>query len=197
MPSGQGFILTPLDDLAMTAKKSLQISLKAIPETGREVEIDLGPEWFARWRAEDSSLEFADAHITGLVRLSKHGRDILVRGRLAGHLELACSRCLEAFTAPAATDFDLLLAPGPRAVSPAEEELSRTDLDLDYYTGEVVDLESLLREQIILLVPLKPLCDETCQGLCFHCGANLNRETCHCRTETVNSPFAHLAKLKS
>jgi uncharacterized protein len=180
----------------MTAKKTLQISLKAIPETGLEVEIDLEPEWFARWRAEDPSLEFADARITGLVRLSKHGRDILVRGRLAGHLELTCSRCLEAFAAPVATDFDLLLAPGPQAVSPEEEELSRTDLDLDYYTGEVVDLESLLREQIILLVPLKPLCDENCKGLCLQCGANLNRETCHCRTETVNSPFAHLAKLK-
>jgi len=175
----------------------LQVAIKAIPETGLEVEIDLAPEWFARWRAEDPSLEFADAHITGLVRLSKHGRDILVRGRLAGHLELTCSRCLEAFAAPAATDFDLLLAPGPQAVSSAEEELSLTDLDLDYYTGEVVDLESLLREQIILLAPLKPLCDETCKGLCCQCGANLNRETCHCRTETVNSPFAHRAKLKS
>lgn len=181
----------------MTAKNTLQISLKAIPETGLEVEIDLGPEWFARWRAEDPNLEFAEAHITGLVRLSKHGRDILVRGRLDGHLELACSRCLEAFAAPAATDFDLLLVPGPPAVSPEEEELSLTDLDLDYYTGEVVDLESLLREQIILLAPLKPLCDEACKGLCYQCGANLNRETCHCRTEIVNSPFAHLAKLKS
>jgi uncharacterized protein len=175
----------------------LQVAIKAIPETGREVEIDLGPEWFAHWRAEDSSLEFAEAHITGRVHLSKHGLDILVRGHLAGHLELACSRCLEAFTAPVAADFDLLLAPGPPALRPEEEELSRTDLDLDYYTGEVVDLESLLREQIILLAPLKPLCDENCKGLCFHCGANLNRETCQCRTETANTPFAHLAKLKS
>jgi uncharacterized protein len=196
MPKGQGFILTPPDDLIMTAKNTLQISLKAIPETGLEVEIDLEPEWFARWQAEDPNLEFADAHLTGLVRLSKHGRDILVRGRLAGHLGLACSRCLEAFAAPVAADFDLLLVPGPKAVSPEEEELSRTDLDLDYYTGEMVDLETLLREQIILLVPLKPLCDEACKGLCRHCGANLNRETCQCRTETANSPFAHLAKLK-
>jgi uncharacterized protein len=196
MLKGQGFILTPAPEPVMTAKNTLQISLKAIPETGLEVEIDLGPEWFARWRAEDPNLEFADAHITGLLRLAKHGRDILVRGRLGGHLKLACSRCLEAFTAPVAADFDLLLMPGPQAGSPEEEELSRTDLDLDYYTGEVVDLESLLREQIILLVPLKPLCDENCKGLCFHCGANLNRETCQCRPETANSPFAHLAKLK-
>jgi uncharacterized protein len=180
----------------MTAKNTLQIGIKAIPDTGLEVEIDLEPEWFARWRAEDPDLEFAGARITGRVRLEKHGRDILVRGHLAGHLQLNCSRCLESFAAPAAADFDLILAPGPAAALAAEEELSRPDLDLDYYTGQMVDLESLLREQIILMLPLKPLCEETCKGLCPHCGANLNRRTCRCRPQAVNSPLASLAKLK-
>jgi uncharacterized protein len=185
-----------LNDTAMTAKKTLQINLKTIPETGLPVAIDLGPEWFGRWHAEDPGLEFADARITGLVHLSKHGHDLLVRGSLSGHLELACGRCLESFAAPAAIDFDLLLVPGPATASAADEELSLTDLDLDYYTGEIVDLETILREQIILMMPLKPLCDEACKGLCPHCGANLNRETCTCPTDAVNSPFALLAKLK-
>jgi len=176
--------------------RPLQVALKGIPETGLTVTIDLGPEWFARWREEDPHLEFADARITGAVRLEKHGRDVLVRGNLAGRLELACSRCLETFTAPVAADFDLLLVPGPPSATAADEELSPDDLDLDYYTGEIVDLESLLREQIILMLPLKPLCDETCKGLCPYCGANLNRETCTCKTDAVDSPFARLAKLK-
>lgn len=185
-----------LNDTVMTAKKTLQINLKTIPETGLAVAIDLGPEWFARWHEEDPGLEFAGARITGLVHLSKHGHDILVRGSLSGQLELACSRCLEPFAAPAAIDFDLLLAPGPANAAAAEEELSPDDLDLDYYTGEIVDLESLLREQIILMLPLKPLCDESCKGLCSHCGANLKRDTCSCPTDAVDSPFARLAKLK-
>jgi len=185
-----------LHDTAMTTKKTLQINLKTIPETGLEIAIDLGPEWFARWRAEDPGLDFADARIAGSVNLSKHGHDLLVRGNLSGQMELACSRCLESFAAPAAIDFALLLAPGPPNFSAAEAELSPDDLDLDYYTGEVVDLESLLREQIILLLPLKPLCDEACKGLCPHCGANRKRQTCTCATDTVNSPFALLAKLK-
>jgi uncharacterized protein len=176
--------------------KALQIAIKAIPATGLTVAIDLGPEWFGRWRQEDPGLEFADTRITGDVHLSKHGLDILVRGSLAGQMELACSRCLESFAAPAAIDFDLLLVPGPPTAYAPEEELSLADLDQDYYTGESVDLENLLREQIILLLPLKPLCDEACKGLCPHCGANLNRETCTCPTDTVNSPFALLAKLK-
>ena len=179
----------------MTAKKTLQINLKTIPETGLEVAIDLGPEWFAQWRAEDPGLEFADARITGLVHLSKHGHDVLVRGSLSGQMELACSRCLEPFAAPAAIEFDLLLVPGP-ANPAAVEELSPDDLDLDYYTGETIDLESIIREQIILMLPFKPLCEEACKGLCPHCGANLNQETCTCKTDAVDSPFARLAKLK-
>lgn len=176
--------------------RSLQIAIKAIPDTGKEVAIDLGPEWFAHWHTEDPDLDFTDARITGTVSIAKHGRDILVRGHLAGHLDLSCSRCLNPFTEPVAADFDLLLVPKPGTAAAEEEELSPADLDLDYYTGEVVDLESLLKEQIILLIPVKPLCDEICKGLCPQCGANLNRETCHCRPEAVNSSFADLAKLK-
>lgn len=180
----------------MTAKKTLQINLKTIPETGLAMAIDLGPEWFARWHEEDPGLEFTGARITGEVDLSKHGQDILVRGSLSGQIELACGRCLEPFAAPTAIEFDLLLVPGPINAAAAKEELSPEDLDLDYYTGEIVDLESILREQIILMLPLKPLCDESCKGLCPHCGANLNSETCSCSTDAVNSPFAQLAKLK-
>jgi uncharacterized protein len=177
-------------------RKALQIAIKAIPETGLTVAVDLGPEWFGRWREEDPGLEFADARITGQVHLSKHGSDILVRGSLSGPMELTCSRCLKSFPAPAAIDFDLLLVPGPPTSAAADADLSPTDLDLDYYAGEFVDPQSLLREQIILMMPLKPLCDENCQGLCPRCGANLSRETCTCSTDTVNSPFARLAKLK-
>jgi DUF177 domain-containing protein len=176
--------------------RSLQIAIKAIPDTGKEIGIDLGAEWFTRWRAEDPDLEFTDARITGTVSLSQHGHDILVRGQLEGTLDLTCSRCLESFSHPVAAEFDLLLVPAPDTVAGEDEELSPADLDLDYYSGEVVDLESLLREQIILMIPVKPLCDEVCKGLCPQCGANLNRETCNCRSEAVNSPFADLAKLK-
>jgi uncharacterized protein len=138
--------------------KILQVAIKAIGESGLERSIDLGPEWFSRWREEEPQLEFASAAVNGSVRLGKHGRDILVRGHLQGHLQLACSRCLE-----------------------EAEELSAPDLDLDYYSGEVLDLEAILREQIILLVPLKPLCTEDCQGICPRCGAVLNREACTCK----------------
>jgi uncharacterized protein len=180
----------------MKTKKTLQISVKAIPETGKDVSLDLGQGWFEHWLEEDPGLEFSQAAISGSVNLSKHGHDILVRGRLEGELALTCGRCLEPFTAPVESDFDLLLAPAPTGERPEEEELSAQELDVDFYGGETVDLEAIIREQIILMVPLKPLCREDCQGLCPNCGANLNQESCSCQTDKSDSPFAQLAKLK-
>ncbi len=180
----------------MKSKKTLQISIKSIPETGKDLSLDLGKEWFDRWREEDPGLEFSQGAIRGTVSLAKHGNDILVRGHLEGHLDLACGRCLEPFSAAVETDFDLLLVPAPQGQGPEEEELSAAELDLDFYIGETVDLEAIVREQIILLVPLKPLCQEACQGLCPICGANLNRESCSCKVEKSTSPLAQLAKLK-
>jgi uncharacterized protein len=180
----------------LTAKKTLKIALNAIPETGKDLSLDLGAEWFGRWREEDPALEFSEAALKASVTLARHGRDVLVRGHFSGSLKLGCGRCLEPFTAPVAADFDLLLVPGPQAAGPEEVELAAADLDRDFYTDEVVDLESILREQIILALPLKPLCAETCQGLCPRCGANRNQEACNCPPEKPASPLAELAKLK-
>ena len=180
----------------MKTKKTLQISIKSIPETGKELSLDLGKEWFDHWREEDPGLEFSQGAMRGTVSLAKHGRDILVRGHLEGRLRLACGRCLEPFTTPLETAFDLLLVPAPASAAPEEEELSAAELDLDFYSGETVDLEAIIREQIILMAPLKPLCQADCQGLCPVCGSNRNRETCSCQVEKMDSPFAGLAKLK-
>ena len=181
----------------MKTKKTLQISIKSIPETGKDLSLDLGREWFDRWREEDPGLEFSQAAIHGTVNLTKLDHEILVRGRLAGELGLACGRCLEPFSEPVETDFALLLVPEPQGEVSEDEELSAQQLDLDFYSGEIVDLEAIIREQIILLAPLKPLCQEDCQGLCPRCGANLNLETCSCKTAKSDSPFAQLAKMKS
>jgi uncharacterized protein len=165
----------------MLKKKSLRVPITSIPPEGLEVEVDLGEKYFSRWQEEDPGLEFSSAQIQGAMRLEKHGWDILVRGHLQGQLQLACSRCVESFAQPVDADFDLLLVPGPGPGGSDEEELSAPDLDLDYYTGETLDLEPIIREQIILMMPLKPMCTEDCRGLCPRCGAVLNLEACTCK----------------
>jgi uncharacterized protein len=64
-----------------------------------------------------------------------------------------------------------------------EGELTEDDLDVYPYEGQNVDLEPLLREQLILSVPFAPVCSEECRGLCPSCGADRNLETCGCRVE--------------
>jgi uncharacterized protein len=174
-----------------------EIEISRITEEGLDFAPKLGEAWFRHWREQVPDLEFTGpGAISGVVHLEKHGREILLRGHLEGTLPLSCSRCLEAYDAPVAADFDLLLEPGPESPAP-EEELTAGELDVDYYQGDVIDLERYFREQILLMIPLKPLCAESCKGICPRCGADLNHEPCRCQAEETQSPLAvALAKLK-
>ncbi len=176
---------------------ALQISVVNLSEAGLDLTLELAADWFLRWQQDDPPPLFAGpGSLLAEVHLTKHGRDILLRGHLKGILTLACSRCLEPFSWPLTADFDLLLAPTPRPLNRTQEELTPQDLDLDFYNGDVVNLEPFLREQILLALPLKPLCADSCRGLCPHCGANLNLQTCTCRQSKAPATFAALAKLK-
>jgi len=176
---------------------TLQVNVAHLKDEGLDLDLNLGEDWFSRWQGEDPDLEFsAPGNINVRVHLERHGHDILVRGHLEGTLHLTCSRCLVSFSYPVAADFDLLLAPAPHQAAPADEELSKADLDRDFYRGETVNLESILREQVLLTLPLKPLCAEACKGLCPRCGVDLNQETCQCPAEESTSPLAILKNIK-
>ncbi len=60
-----------------------------------------------------------------------------------------------------------------------------------------MDLSPLIREQVLLALPTRPLCQEDCRGLCPHCGINLNRSACGCRVETVDPRLEALRSLKA
>lgn len=107
-------------------------------------------------------------------------------GSVATTLELACSRCLEPFTLPVNARFDLRYLPqgaGQQEASTGEGEegeVQDDDVSVSFYRDDEIDLADLLREQFYLVLPMKPLCREECQGLCPHCGVNRNVETCQC-----------------
>jgi uncharacterized protein len=176
---------------------TLQINIARLKDGGLDLDLHLEKDWFSRWQGEDPDLEFSALGTLNVrVHLERHGHDILVRGHLDGMLSLMCSRCLVSFDYPVAADFDLLLAPAPGQAGPADEELTKADLDRDFYSGETVNLESIVREQVLLTLPLKPLCAEACKGLCPRCGADLNQETCQCPAEESTSPLAIVKNIK-
>ena len=139
--------------------------------------IDLGPDVRA----------LAPVHAVGRAELVEehHGarkkiQDIRVVGDFATRVELSCARCLEPVIRDLAKTFDLLYR--PQGVDAGHEELTVTDAEAEigYYTGNGLLLEDVLREQVLLAVPLKAICREECRGICPQCGKNRNLEPCSC-----------------
>jgi uncharacterized protein len=118
-----------------------------------------------------------------------------VKGTVTGELELTCGRCLEPFTLPVASDFDLRYVPRTENVGEAESEVGEDDLTTAFYDDDQIDLSGLVSEQFHLALPMKPLCSENCRGLCPHCGTNLNTGSCDCRSTWEDPRLAALKAL--
>jgi uncharacterized protein len=155
--------------------------------------IDFGPE--IRQKGELRAAGRAE-----IVR-EHHGKhqlinDIRVAGDFSARIELACARCLEPISTDVAKNFDLLYR--PQGIDAGKEELSVTaaEAEVGYYQGGGLLLEDVLREQILLALPLKAICREDCRGLCPHCGRNLNLEQCHCAEPLEDPRWQALKKIR-
>ena len=118
-----------------------------------------------------------------------------VEGHVAGDLELTCSRCLEPFALPVAAKFDLRYVPRLEAAE-GEKEVEQDDLMTAFYDDDQIDLGQLITEQFQLALPMKPLCDAACKGLCPECGTNLNTGSCDCKREWIDPRLEVLKQLK-
>lgn len=124
-------------------------------------------------------------------------RDIRLRGRLSAGLELQCARCLEPVRQDVRRDFELLYR--PLGADAGRDELSVTDAEAEigYYQGQGILLEDVLREQVLLALPLKITCREDCRGLCPQCGQNLNQKQCSCTAPVEDPRWEALKDIRS
>ena len=118
-------------------------------------------------------------------------------GAAKAELELVCSRCLEAYRLHVDAPFDVRYLPATAASTDDEEQVEDEDLGTSYYRDDQIDLNELLREQFYLALPMKPLCQDDCKGLCPHCGTNLNTSTCACAPAWEDPRLAALKSLRS
>jgi uncharacterized protein len=131
-----------------------------------------------------------------LMDVEKAGADVFrVTGRYATRLALECSRCIEPFEIPVDASFDLQYVPQAENTGEGEREIAEEDLATAYYREGTLDIGELLREQFELTLPMKPLCEEACRGLCPHCGTNLNRAQCDCAPKWEDPRLAPLKGL--
>lgn len=129
-----------------------------------------------------------------------------LRGRMSCELTLTCVRCLEPFPMKVAEELDLLYLPQSANVAPADAEsageglsergLEREDLAVSFYRDDRVDLSQMAVEQIVLALPMKPLCKPDCRGLCARCGVNRNVESCDCAAEEGDPRWTPLKTLQ-
>jgi uncharacterized protein len=122
--------------------------------------------------------------------------DIRVVGDFSTRLELNCARCLEPVSSEVAGNFDLLYRPRGADAGVDDRTVAKDEAEVSYYTGEGVLLEDVLREQVLLALPLKTVCREDCRGLCPHCGRNLNVEQCNCTEPLEDQRWSALKEIK-
>lgn len=133
-----------------------------------------------------------DKPFVGSAEIWNAGDRMLVEAKLSGEAILECSRCLGVFRMPVSLSFDEEFVEGePREETEEEAEDQRT---ISFFEGDEIDLTDALRDNVLLELPMKPLCSEECKGLCPKCGQNLNEGVCSCQ-ETI-SVDPRLAKLQ-
>ena len=143
---------------------------------------------------EQASLA-SEASVRGSAR--RKGEEVRLRGEIRAEVEVACDRCLSAVRVPLEVEFDTAFIPRAKAAGRAENvELLTEDMGLAAYDGDAVDLDELVREQIVLAIPSRRLCREECKGLCPTCGADLNAGRCACEQREVDPRWSALADLK-
>ena len=130
-----------------------------------------------------------DVEVAGLAELlDRDGvRSIRVRGRLTAFVDHACDRCLKDLREEFDSGFDLFFYPMTMIDEGGEAAISMDETEVGFYEGEGVALADVVREQLLLWLPVRSLCGPDCKGLCPVCGGNRNEAECSCR-ESFSDP---------
>jgi uncharacterized protein len=125
--------------------------------------------------------------------------EYLAEGDSRVTLDLLCSRCLDPHPFAISSKFHVRFRPRPEGTGVENEEVEiagEEELDVEFYSGRSVPLRDLALEQVQLSIPMKPLCDENCLGLCPKCGANRLRERCKCEVSVTDARWSALEVIR-
>ncbi|MFA7060159.1 MAG: DUF177 domain-containing protein [Pedobacter sp.] len=136
--------------------------------------------------------------VLGDITAAREFDHLRVSGRVDTQVTLVCSRCIATYEAGIASTFTIIYRKGTTQEVDQEEEteLSNQDLISATYSSNEIDLTHEIEEQVAMEIPLKPLCNEDCKGLCPVCGIDLNHATCNCSNEQTSFKFSALKNFK-
>jgi uncharacterized protein len=126
------------------------------------------------------------------------GEEVRIAGSLQTTLETSCSRCLEPARCDVSKQFDLFFRQRDEFMFDEDDEIELTEKDTRtaFFSGTQLAIGDILREQVLLALPMKTLCRLDCKGLCPTCGTNLNVKSCTCPKEQFNPNMDALLEIK-
>ena len=132
--------------------------------------------------------------VKGRVRLS--GNEVFVNGHIDTRAQVECDRCLQPVELPVSADFALDYITGSEYESSEGAELTEAEMSVSVFNGEAIDVDEIVKEQVLLAVPTRMLCREDCKGICPECGIDKNTGECQCVTNDIDPRWAALKNLK-
>jgi uncharacterized protein len=133
--------------------------------------------------------------VNGAVRLVR--TEVFVNAHIETRAAVECDRCLKQVELPVDVDFELEYVTGQAYESTAAAELTENDLSVSVFDGDALDVDEMVKEQILLAVPTRTLCRPDCKGICPECGIDKNTGDCNCDTNDVDPRWAALKNLTS
>jgi len=138
-------------------------------------------------------------NVDGIVKVTSLRDSVLVQGDVSADVEFECSRCLDRFNLPVEATLEEQFQPTIDVytgvpVRRAEHEQNDSAFDID--ANHMMDLTEPVRQALLVALPMKPLCQEDCAGICPQCGANLNETDCGHKDESVDDRWSGLRTLR-
>lgn len=150
-------------------------------------------------------IDFSDVRLTQVTPLEAQGSaellantlgEIRIRGHLRVRMRADCDRCLEPADFPVDSSFDLFYRPAEVARED-DVEIDAGETEIAFYEGGGIDLKDVLREYVLLAMPMQRVCREECRGICPVCGQNRNLVHCGCHPKPVDDRWEALKNLQT
>jgi uncharacterized protein len=176
----------------------MNINIENIPNEGLSIDFNGTEAVLASALTEikvPHDFEF-DPNVTGYIHLSRQKDGILLVGNINGKLNAHCARCLKVFTIDKELNLSLLMTESS-GEKPGNGEVDKYAEDAYFIEGDSFDPGRIFLLEMLLELPMKPLCSEDCPGLCPKCGAVKGSSSCTCETEEKQDPrWDALARLR-
>jgi uncharacterized protein len=191
------------------------VKIEQIHETGLKLDEPIGLELLQealKGAGQDTGFR-AIRPSTLAASLKKVSGGVLLNGSFTAHVAAPCKRCLVDVPVDLLVSFTLNLV--PESLVRGEDHLDKDEqasddrgqgetggsfgleeADEEIFDGKTIDLDPIVREQVLLALPMNAVCREDCKGLCGQCGQNLNEKQCGCEQKVIDPRLAPLMNIK-